>query len=1017
MVKTKTQTEKFLQSRHAAPHASEHMSKVVSQYRREVMEEEVARGDFKEKGNSGHHSHAQNENIKTSAGNVISNQSSFTKSASGTPGSGTGAGAGSYRGSGGSLRQIPEIYSPLWLNSNLNLPRDRATINAWSRAFFALNPIVHNAISLHATYPISKLNIKCKDEKIQTFFEDMNEEINLINVCIQMAQEYWLLGETFVYGELDENTAKWSRLLIQNPDYMVVKHSVIAGEPVLSLRPDENLKRIVTSNRPSDIQQRHGLDPGIVEHVRRGENIPLSNFYASHLARRISPYETRGTGLVVPCFRHLMLYDKLRESKFAQADNMINPLTLVKVGGGTENYKANPADLDAWREVFECHDEKTEVLTDQGFKTFEEVIEYQEVMDGTCGIPHIYSAPRAGVKIACFNSDTEELEYHSPSNSSLYNYDGDMYHFKNNKMDIKVTPNHKMWVSEKEYEYHGHKNARKAQWKQWEKIDAQDIKLTDYSRFRSDVKWVGNDDIKEVNVLGNKVSIELYLEFLGYVLSEGCVYSDKNSKFVGICQNTTINGGAVNEHYPVMKRCIEDFGNAINLKKHYEHYRPASKEENRQETWSYNLISDDIYDYFKNEIGTIEGTKSKNKYIPKWVLNLSPRLLNILIKALVRGDGSDYERPVDKSLHGYAYYTISKQLSDDVYEAVYKTSNVPTMFVRDDYNYLYRNGTINEPRNSLYTICWSNSTIGNSPLVYKYSTNPRTKKKTPIINKEHYTGKVWCFTVPTGLFVTRRNGKITIQGNSAQYDKDFKIFTHDAVTVERVGFNSGIIDISNDITQILKEVYVGLMVPQVVMDGGSDVTYANGGVTLDVLRQRYMQFREMMSVWLRRKIFAPISEINEFYERKDGKKVLIVPDVEWNYMSLFDAGDYIQTLTQLAQGQGSDKKVSTHTVFRSLGIEWEDEKRKLKIEAIQDAINEREKAALLAMPLNELRSLGPEDSIEEPEEEELPGESSALPGMEEGMPGAELMPEGPMGGDAAGGLGSGGEPPLMPEAL
>jgi hypothetical protein len=400
-----------------------------------------------------------------------------------------------------------------------------------------------------------------------------------------------------VYAELDERAAKWSRILIQNPDYMVVKRSVIAGEPIISLRPDENLRRIVTSNRPSDIQQRQQLDKKIIEHVRRGENIPLSNFYVSHLARRISPYEIRGTGLIISCFRQLMLFDKLRESKFAQADNMINPLTLIKVGG--QDYKPTPADLDAWRQLFE----------------------------------------------------------------------------------------------------------------------------------------------------------------------------------------------------------------------------------------------------------------------------------------------------------------------------------------------------------------------------------------------------------------------------ESQYDKDFKIFTHEAVTVERVGAGQGIYDISNDITQLIKEIYIGLVVPQVLMDGGADTTYANGSVALDVLRQRYMQFRNMLAAWLRRKIFAPIAKINDFYEYKDGEKVLIVPEVEWNHMSLFDMGDYISNLTQLASAQ--PPKVSLQTLYRSLGLEYEDETRKIRTENIQNVIAMKEMESLNRMALADLRSITDEKEIQEVVESPLPGESpyDAAGGMPPpgGMPGG--MPElgglpglgGPPGG---GGLGA-----------
>jgi hypothetical protein len=612
-----TRTERIMRKKGNIPVASDYMAKNVSQYRRAMLEEEVAQGKFREKGNTGFASPYDFDGTsRTQAGNVIG---SMRKFASTYNMGGTGAGSGSWMGGGGSVRQIPEVYSPLWLNSNLNLPRDRATINAWARAFFALNPIVQNAITLHSTYPISKLSITCKDPKIQQFFEDMIEETGLMNICSQIAQEFWVLGEAFPYAELDEGSGRWSRIILQNPDYVVVKHSVVAGEPILSLRPDENLKRIVTSNRPSDMQQRQRLDRSIIEHVQRNENIPLSNFYASHIARKLNPYEVRGTSLIVSCFRNLMLYDKLRESKFAQADNMINPLTLVKIGGAGENFKPSAADLEEYRRVFE----------------------------------------------------------------------------------------------------------------------------------------------------------------------------------------------------------------------------------------------------------------------------------------------------------------------------------------------------------------------------------------------------------------------------DAQYDKDFKIFTHDAVTVERIGYNAGIIDISPDIEKLTKEIYMGLMAPQVLMDGGGDVTYANGGITLDVLKQRYLQFRNMLSAWLRTKIFAPISKINEFYEFKDNKKVLVVPEVEWNHMSLFDAGDYINSLMQMRSANQEAPEVSKQTIYRSLGLDFEDESRKLREEAINDAILAKEKEALQGYSLNELRTLSPDDAIDFQDEEPVPGEESGEEGGEGGGDEMDLgLPGGPPGlgggppGGGGGDEGGGGEaappaeagpPPGLPE--
>jgi hypothetical protein len=117
----------------------------------------------------------------------------------------------------------------------------------------------------------------------------------------------------------------------------------------------------------------------------------------------------------------------------------------------------------------------------------------------------------------------------------------------------------------------------------------------------------------------------------------------------------------------------------------------------------------------------------------------------------------------------------------------------------------------------------------------------------------------------------------------------------------------------------------------------------------------------MMAAWLKRKIFAPISKIQQFYEYKNGEKQLIVPEVDWNHMSLFDTSDYINNLITLTQGEGEQKRASLHTLYRSLGLDAEAENRNMRKEAIQAAISKKEAAALETLSLNELRSLDEDD--------------------------------------------------------
>jgi len=271
--------------------------------------------------------------------------------------------------SGGVSRLAPEIYSPLYQFANLNLPRDIVTMHAWNRAFYETNPYVKNAITLHSTYPISKLNIKCKDPKIEQFFNDMSDGLNLEGVLNKIATEYWVNGEAFPQAEFDENKKIWSKIIVQNPDYVIVKRAIVASDPLIFLKADATLQRLVTSSNPVDAALKDQIPEHMLHYVRKGQPIPINNFNISHIKTTAAPYDIRGTSVIVSIYKDLMLYDKLRESKFAQADSMVNPITLVKIGGNAEGeFRPSPTDLQFWRNIFEeaQYDKDFKIFTHQG---------------------------------------------------------------------------------------------------------------------------------------------------------------------------------------------------------------------------------------------------------------------------------------------------------------------------------------------------------------------------------------------------------------------------------------------------------------------------------------------------------------------------------------------------------------------------------------------------------------------------------------------------------------------------
>lgn len=58
---------------------------------------------------------------------------------------------------------------------------------------------------------------------------------------------------------------------------------------------------------------------------------------------------------------------------------------------------------------------------------------------------------------------------------------------------------------------------------------------------------------------------------------------------------------------------------------------------------------------------------------------------------------------------------------------------------------------------------------GNNKPFYRISFNSRKSARKPTPVSSQYTGKVYCLTVPSGFFMVRCNGKISVTGNSSAY--------------------------------------------------------------------------------------------------------------------------------------------------------------------------------------------------------------------------------------------------------
>jgi hypothetical protein len=141
---------------------------------------------------------------------------------------------------------------------------------------------------------------------------------------------------------------------------------------------------------------------------------------------------------------------------------------------------------------------------------------------------------------------------------------------------------------------------------------------------------------------------------------------------------------------------------------------------------------------------------------------LSRRQLKILFDALMAGDGTYYK---GQNVTCMAYYTTSRQLADDVQEMALKLGYFAHIIWNDDKR-------IDCERHRNYRVL-----ITKRNVTTVYGENTR---------RIRYSGKVYCFNVRNHLFITRRNGKPTIQGNTnvlAQLAKPIRKFVIQQVSI------------------------------------------------------------------------------------------------------------------------------------------------------------------------------------------------------------------------------------------
>lgn len=370
-----------------------------------------------------------------------------------------------------------------------------------------------------------------------------------------------------------------------------------------------------------------------------------------------------------------------------------------------------------------CYDDKTEILTDSGFKLFKDLMPEDLV--------------------ATFKDDICTFE--KPLRYINYYYNGEMIRIKTRSVDQLITPNHKMVVKKK----------TNTKWDEdWKFITAENLnhqykiptngKFWEYNSNLEEVFEVQNksthskysiidNNIKNKNKISypfqNYMDAESWWGFMGWYLSEGYSTGSSDGQMrqhngrykVSICQTKK------SDVRHKLENCLKSTG------------------------FVYGENNSEFYIHSKELHSVLLGLgNSYQKYIPRYLLEAPKELLEKLYYSLIDGDGCYYK--------GHeVYYTSSKKMCHSFVELSLRLGFSVSINER-----FKKAGTQMLPHGEYNKKDILNYEVVTRKGITQELRNGNSKKT---INKEHYEGFVYCVTTNSGAVFIKRNNKISVGGN------------------------------------------------------------------------------------------------------------------------------------------------------------------------------------------------------------------------------------------------------------
>lgn len=262
--------------------------------------------------------------------------------------SGTGVGLqGWLDGTADISTFAPEIRNPTLNSEMFFFPKfisvdgtPNIELNSWLWHYLRWDALTANLVDLHSKLPISRFGlVGLTDKKILEFYENMADELNILETIQQMLFEWFGIGETAPFARWDKDKGRFVEIKLLDPDYInVTGHymaNTINGElpELYEWIPDEYLKMLIRTDNPFEQQYvNEHFDEEIRYAVENNYTLMLDPFNFTLIRRKLRGRDLRGTSMLMNILKVLQIEDKLREQHYAMAQQNINPIRHWKIG-------------------------------------------------------------------------------------------------------------------------------------------------------------------------------------------------------------------------------------------------------------------------------------------------------------------------------------------------------------------------------------------------------------------------------------------------------------------------------------------------------------------------------------------------------------------------------------------------------------------------------------------------------------------------------------------------------------